>query len=856
MLSRLQGGLSAKPVRVLARQKASAATNSAWGGEDNAWVRKVSLLGRIGVTKRTDQIAWHLYHPDSGATGGKPWRGNGHYARNVELLARIERIRTPEEFLVQFPHREFAAPPWPAEVCIGFVTVRDRCSGGTQALAGVWAQALNRAYGASTPLVETEAATLAGTLANLHADAFVVFAEDAAACADLASVEPLRPTVLVLGATEMCPTWPSASAASAWLLAQTQKDVTDWRRLGLTVWHRAWEESSVDMPDSVPVLVQPLSHLLNAWPFVSAAIETPPASVMSEIPVWTYWEGPSPEWIARCLETAQRHAPSIRILGPDDFNALWDRDRDIDLSNLHVAQRADFVRAFLLARFGGLWIDADCIVMRDLAPLLRQLQQFEVIAHRERQGNFSNAFLAAQPDSAVAARFYKGVCEVLRARCPLNWTSIGNQLLTKVLESASEPVLELLPEEVQPICWSQPKAFFRLCDDAGHARELNREAWCYMLSQQSFLRHQKSEPGAALTNERSFFSFLLRQSLSADRPPATEGGPTRSAEEFGVSHRHVVPQALKAAFEHLYAAHRAYGCESISGPGSSLRQTQEIRRRLPLLLQFLNVKTLLDAGCGDFHWMAKVRLGVERYIGVDLLEDLIQRNIETYAAPGRSFSVSNILEDRLPKADIIICRDCLGHLSNEDILRALTNFVDSGSGYLLTTSFPERLRNTDIVAGQWRPLNLQAAPFLLPEPLLILTERCSESNGAFKDKSLALWRLADVQEACAGRGVDKSHGDPSNEAPGYVSRAMLTHQKGRTCRVLIGICSSQSTSKRRRAAHETWMKALPDGVSAIFFVGHGAAIDAPDVVTVSAPDNYSGLVLKVRAFLRHVVEHY
>ena len=176
--------------------------------------------------------------------------------------------------------------------------------------------------------------------------------------------------------------------------------------------------------------------------------------------------------------------------------------------------------------------------------------------------------------------------------------------------------------------------------------------------------------------------------------------------------------------------------------------------------------------------MAKVRLGVEHYIGVDLLEDLIQRNIETYAAPDRSFSVSNILEDRLPKAEIIICRDCLGHLSNEDILRALTNFVDSGSGYLLTTTFPKRVRNTDIVAGQWRPLNLQAAPFLLPEPLLILTERCSESNGAFKDKSLALWRLADVQEACAGRVVDKSHGEPSNEAPGCVPRADADASKG------------------------------------------------------------------------------
>ena len=398
-----------------------------------------------------------------------------------------------------------------------------------------------------------------------------------------------------------------------------------------------------------------------------------------------------PEWIAHCLGTARRHAPSLRVLSRVDFDALRDRDHDVELTNLHVAHRADFVRAFLLVRYGGLWIDADCIVMRDLAPLLRQLDHFEVIAHRERQGNFSNAFLAAKPGSVVAKRFYGGVCEVLRARRPLNWTSIGNQLLTKVLETAPEPVLELCPEEVQPICWSRPEAFLRLGGESDHARELDKEAWCYMLSQQSILRHQKSDHGAALTNERSFFSFLLRQSLSGHvAPAAREVTPPNAAEDLGTSHQRIVPPTLKAAFERMCAEHHAHGHELVSGPGSSLWQTQEIRRRLPLLLQFLKVKVLLDAGCGDFHWLAKVRLGVERYIGVDLLEDLIQRNIELYAAPDRNFTVSNILEDRLPKADVVLCRDCLGHLSNEDVVRAVRNFANSGSGYLLATTFPKR----------------------------------------------------------------------------------------------------------------------------------------------------------------------
>lgn len=43
-----------------------------WGGEDNAWNRKIMLLGRASPTTRQDQHVHHLHHPTSGgyAVGG------------------------------------------------------------------------------------------------------------------------------------------------------------------------------------------------------------------------------------------------------------------------------------------------------------------------------------------------------------------------------------------------------------------------------------------------------------------------------------------------------------------------------------------------------------------------------------------------------------------------------------------------------------------------------------------------------------------------------------------------------------------------------------------------------------------
>jgi len=196
-----------------------------------------------------------------------------------------------------------------------------------------------------------------------------------------------------------------------------------------------------------------------------------------------------------------------------------------------------------------------------------------------------------------------------------------------------------------------------------------------------------------------------------------------------------------AAFRYAYATNHWAGPESPSGPGASLDQTAAIRHSLPELCRRLEVRTLLDLPCGDCSWMATIELGVEHYIGADLLPELIQANTRRYARTGREFRVLDLLSSSLPDADLVLCRDCLVHLSFADIARAVANLRRTRVTYLLTTTFPEQTVNEDIRTGDWRPLNLQIAPFHWPSPLDILVEGCTEANGLFADKSLGLWRL-------------------------------------------------------------------------------------------------------------------
>lgn len=195
------------------------------------------------------------------------------------------------------------------------------------------------------------------------------------------------------------------------------------------------------------------------------------------------------------------------------------------------------------------------------------------------------------------------------------------------------------------------------------------------------------------------------------------------------------------AFRHAYATRHWEGAESPSGPGSSLDQTTAIRRLIPPLLSRLGVRRLLDLPCGDFHWLSTVDLGDVAYVGGDLLPELIEANERTHHAPRREFRVLDLLRSELPTADLVLCRDCLVHLSHADIGQAMRNIQSSGATWLLTTTFPAQGVNEDITTGDWRPIDLTAAPFYWPTPEELLVEECTEGNGAFADKSLGLWRV-------------------------------------------------------------------------------------------------------------------
>lgn len=88
-------------------------------------------------------------------------------------------------------------------------------------------------------------------------------------------------------------------------------------------------------------------------------------------------------------------------------------------------------------------------------------------------------------------------------------------------------------------------------------------------------------------------------------------------------------------------------------------------------------QTLLDLGCGDFNVGSKLAPFSKDYIAADIVEKLIIYNSKKFAhLLNTKFIKLSISEDLWPSADVVILRQVLQHLSNQEIIKIIPNFYN------------------------------------------------------------------------------------------------------------------------------------------------------------------------------------
>ena len=199
-------------------------------------------------------------------------------------------------------------------------------------------------------------------------------------------------------------------------------------------------------------------------------------------------------------------------------------------------------------------------------------------------------------------------------------------------------------------------------------------------------------------------------------------------------------------FTNIYQKQTWKSKGSISGPGSDIESTERVRDALPALFAEFDIKTMVDAPCGDFWWMQLTNItNLNHYIGIDIVKPLIEDNITRYSAGNISFCHMDIIQSVVPQVDLIMCRDLFLHIPSDMVKKVIRNFKASGSTYLLATTYSNCKYNTDRYHSNYtfRPLNLEIQPFNLPKPIRYIFEK--EENRVEWYRYLALWRLEDIE---------------------------------------------------------------------------------------------------------------
>lgn len=196
---------------------------------------------------------------------------------------------------------------------------------------------------------------------------------------------------------------------------------------------------------------------------------------------------------------------------------------------------------------------------------------------------------------------------------------------------------------------------------------------------------------------------VASSSLSPSAPPLPSASGSASTEEV---------------FSEIYKSSKwgtNGGDAGASGYGSTMRATYLYRAFLQQFMKDLNVRSVVDAGCGDWESTGAIDWTGIDYKGYDIVASVVAADNKKFAKPGVQFFHANIVTDDLPPADLLICKQVLQHLPTADIERFLSTLHKYAHVLLIDSVNPATLsaKNTDTAAGGFRFLDLTHPPFNL-----------------------------------------------------------------------------------------------------------------------------------------------
>lgn len=96
-------------------------------------------------------------------------------------------------------------------------------------------------------------------------------------------------------------------------------------------------------------------------------------------------KNPQPDWIKLCIESTVIHNPTRFVYVTDNnlVNLLPHLRPEVwEIS--HIVAASEYIRFALIATYGGIWLDADALVMHPVDFIFREIEQGKVFLLREQ----------------------------------------------------------------------------------------------------------------------------------------------------------------------------------------------------------------------------------------------------------------------------------------------------------------------------------------------------------------------------------------------------------------------------------------------------------------------------------------
>lgn len=136
--------------------------------------------------------------------------------------------------------------------------------------------------------------------------------------------------------------------------------------------------------------------------------------------LWTYWDNiggsTTPAYIELCYETVKRNCNesfNVIRLNKETIKKFLPELSEYDkyFDKLSIAHKVDIYRIMLLYKYGGLYIDADTIVLRDPIEVMNKLRKYDYVGfgctgNKCRYGYKipSNGIMASRPNSILMSK--------------------------------------------------------------------------------------------------------------------------------------------------------------------------------------------------------------------------------------------------------------------------------------------------------------------------------------------------------------------------------------------------------------------------------------------------------------------